>query len=99
MGGSAGSGPLAKYARWPLNGTDSIAWRTDCNSGPVTENIPAPIHLSAKQAGEAAREAAAQRLILTHLWPMIDRTRAIEEGSEAFGTGVTLATQGLVTTI
>jgi ribonuclease BN (tRNA processing enzyme) len=63
------------------------------------DNIPAPIHLSAKQAGEAAREAAAQRLILTHLWPMIDRVAAIEEGSEAFGTGVTLATQGLVTTI
>jgi hypothetical protein len=30
---------------------------------------------------------------------MIDRVAAIEEGSEAFGTGVTLATQGLVTTI
>ncbi len=30
---------------------------------------------------------------------MIDRTVAIEEGSEAFGSGVTLATQGLVTTI
>ena len=63
------------------------------------DNIPAPIHLSAKQAGEAAREAAAQRLILTHLWPMIDRVAAIEEGSEAFGSGVTLANQGLVTTI
>ena len=35
-------------------------------------NRPAPIHLSAKQAGEAAREARAQRLILTHLWPMND---------------------------
>jgi len=65
----------------------------------LQDNIPAPIHLSAKQAGDAAREAAAQRLILTHLWPMIDRVAAIEEGSEAFGTGVTLATQGLVTTI
>jgi len=30
---------------------------------------------------------------------MIDRVAAIEEGSDAFGTGVTLATQGLVTTI
>jgi ribonuclease BN (tRNA processing enzyme) len=63
------------------------------------DHIPAPIHLSAKQAGEAAREAAAQRLILTHLWPRIDRNAAIEEGAEAFGSGVTLATQGLVTTI
>ena len=44
------------------------------------DNIPAPIHLSAKQAGEAAREAAAQRLILTHLWPMIDRVAADRGG-------------------
>jgi len=62
-------------------------------------DIPAPIHLSARQAGLAAREAEAQRLILTHLWPFIDRKVAAEEGSEAFGCGVTLASQGLVTTI
>jgi len=62
-------------------------------------HIPAPIHLSAKQAGAAAREAGTERLILTHLWPMIDRLEAAEEGSNAFGRGVTLASQGLVTTI
>jgi ribonuclease BN (tRNA processing enzyme) len=62
-------------------------------------DIPAPIHLSARQAGAAAREAKAERLILTHLWPLIDRKEAAEEGSEAFGGGVTLASQGLVTTI
>jgi ribonuclease BN (tRNA processing enzyme) len=62
-------------------------------------DIPAPIHLSARQAGAAAREAKAERLILTHLWPLIDRMEAAEEGSEAFGGGVTMASQGLVTTI
>lgn len=62
-------------------------------------HIPAPIHLSAKQAGEAAREANAQRLILTHLWPRIDKAAAVAEASESFGSGVTLATEGLVTTI
>jgi ribonuclease BN (tRNA processing enzyme) len=62
-------------------------------------NIPAPIHLSAKQAGAAAREAGAERLILTHLWPMIDKLEAAAEASDAFGSGVTLASQGLVTTI
>jgi ribonuclease BN (tRNA processing enzyme) len=62
-------------------------------------NIPAPIHLSAKQAGTAAREAGAERLILTHLWPMLDRLEAAAEGADAFGRGVTLASQGLVTTI
>jgi ribonuclease BN (tRNA processing enzyme) len=65
----------------------------------LDDHIRAPIHLSARQAGEAAREAAAQRLILTHLWPRIDRDAAVEEASESFGSGVTLATEGLVTTI
>jgi ribonuclease BN (tRNA processing enzyme) len=60
---------------------------------------PAPIHLSARQAGTAAREAAVQRLILTHLWPFIDHDESVTEGSEAFGAAVTLATPGLVTTV
>ncbi|HEX9505097.1 MAG TPA: MBL fold metallo-hydrolase [Acidimicrobiia bacterium] len=60
---------------------------------------PAPIHLSAHQAGAAAREAAARRLILTHLWPFVDRDASAAEGSEAFGAPVTLATPGLVTTV
>ncbi len=60
---------------------------------------PAPIHLSAHQAGAAAREAAARRLILTHLWPFVDPDVSAAEGSEAFGAPVTLATPGLVTTV
>jgi ribonuclease BN (tRNA processing enzyme) len=62
-------------------------------------NRPAPIHLSAKQAGEAAREAQAQRLILTHLWPLNDPDVAAREGAEAYGAPVTLATPGLVTVV
>ena len=64
------------------------------------DSIPAPIHLSAKQAGEAAREARAQRLILTHLWPH-DRPAQSRprRAAEAFGGAVTLAAQDLVTTI
>jgi ribonuclease BN (tRNA processing enzyme) len=62
-------------------------------------NRPAPIHLSAKEAGAAAREAKARRLVLTHLWPFLDRTEVACEGAEAFGDGVTLADAGLVTTI
>ncbi|MFI5047377.1 MAG: MBL fold metallo-hydrolase [Acidimicrobiia bacterium] len=57
---------------------------------------PAPIHLSAKQAGEAAREAKAQRLVLTHLWPLVDPAAAAEEGAEAFGGPVTLAAPDMI---
>jgi ribonuclease BN (tRNA processing enzyme) len=63
------------------------------------DHRPAAIHLSAKQAGEAAREARAQRLILTHLWPLNDPDMAAKEGAEAFGGPVTLATPDLVTVV
>ncbi|HVW33236.1 MAG TPA: MBL fold metallo-hydrolase, partial [Acidimicrobiia bacterium] len=49
------------------------------------------IHLSAAQAGERARAAAAGALMLTHLWPGLDPTRSVVEGSEAFGREVLLA--------
>ena len=61
------------------------------------DHIPAPIHLSARQAGEAARAARARRLMLTHLWPTLDPVASVEEGSEAFGHAVTLAAPHLVT--
>jgi ribonuclease BN (tRNA processing enzyme) len=63
------------------------------------DNIAASIHLSARQAGEAARAAKARRLMLTHLWPTLDPVASVEEGSEAFGRAVTLAAPHLVTHI
>ncbi len=63
------------------------------------DSCPAPIHLSARQAGEAARAAKARRLMLTHLWPTIDPVASVEEGSEAFGEAVTLAAPHMVTRI
>lgn len=52
---------------------------------------PTPIHLSAHEAGAAARGARAGRLLLTHLWPRVDPEHSAAEGSEAFGERVTLA--------
>jgi ribonuclease BN (tRNA processing enzyme) len=63
------------------------------------DNIPITIHLSARQAGLAAREARARRLVLTHLWPQVDPEASVAEGSEAFGGPVTLAVPHLVTEI
>jgi ribonuclease BN (tRNA processing enzyme) len=65
----------------------------------VHDDRKSPIHLSARQAGEAAREARARRLILTHLWPKVDPVTSVEEGSEAFGAPVTLAAPHLITRI
>jgi ribonuclease BN (tRNA processing enzyme) len=63
------------------------------------DDIRAPIHLSARQAGEAARAAQARRLMLTHLWPTLDPVASVEEGSEAYGHAVTLAAPHLITHI
>jgi ribonuclease BN (tRNA processing enzyme) len=63
------------------------------------DNPPWPLHLTAHQAGAAAREAKARRLMLTHLWPRLDPLVSVEEGSDAFGAPVTLAAAHLVTPI
>lgn len=59
----------------------------------------AKLHLSARQAGEAAQDARAARLMITHLWPRLDPVVSVEEASEAFGQPVTLAAPHLVTRI
>jgi ribonuclease BN (tRNA processing enzyme) len=60
---------------------------------------PADIHLSAREAGEGAREAGARKLMLTHLWPRLDPVVTVAEGSEAFGGAVALAAPHLSTKI
>jgi len=70
-----------------------------CEATYQHDDIRAPIHLSARQAGEAARAARARNLMLTHLWPTIDPIASVEEGSEAFGNAVVLAAPHLVTRI
>ncbi|MGE5485336.1 MAG: MBL fold metallo-hydrolase [Ignavibacteriales bacterium] len=51
-------------------------------------------HLSARQAGEIAREAGVGRLLLTHLWPFHDFSRLVAEASSAFGGETSVAEEG-----
>lgn len=55
-----------------------------------------PFHMSARQAGEHATQAGVGRLLLTHIWPTLDKAVTLVEAREAFTTGpVDLAEQGL----
>jgi ribonuclease BN (tRNA processing enzyme) len=51
---------------------------------------------SARQAGEHAAEAAARRLLLTHLWPGTDPARAIAAARRAYSGDVGVASEDLV---
>lgn len=48
-------------------------------------------HLTARQAGEMAREVGAEQLVLVHVWPTNDREQMLREATEAFGGPVSIA--------
>ena len=57
------------------------------------------MHLTARQAGEAAAAADAHRLLLTHFWPENDRELSRASAGEVYGGEVLLATEGLHTAL
>jgi ribonuclease BN (tRNA processing enzyme) len=57
------------------------------------EYADASPHLTARQAGEVAREAGAGALVLTHVWPTNDRETMERQASAAFGRTVRVATE------
>jgi ribonuclease BN (tRNA processing enzyme) len=55
-----------------------------------------PIHLTGRQAGETARDAGVDTLILTHIWPTLDRALSQAEAAETFPGEIVLAQEGMV---
>lgn len=69
---------------------------TDRNQQPATPRATATrMHLSARDAGEAAARAGARRLLLTHFWPGNDRELSRESAAEVFPGEVLIADEGL----
>lgn len=54
-----------------------------------------PFHLSARQAGEHATRAGANRLVLTHLWPSLDPGTSLAQAEEAYGGETLIAVEGM----
>jgi ribonuclease BN (tRNA processing enzyme) len=53
-----------------------------------------PFHMSSRQAAEHAHQAGAAALVLTHIWPTLDKDVSIEQAAEAFGGPIAAATEG-----
>lgn len=87
LGYSADTGPGWSLAE--LGGPVDLAL---CEASYTEDKKGAPGHLTAAQAGVMARDAGARRLLLTHLWPTIDRRRSEAEATEAFGAPVEVVT-------
>jgi ribonuclease BN (tRNA processing enzyme) len=51
-------------------------------------------HLTASLAGSIARSQGAQRLMLTHIPPYLDKTQSVAEAEETFDRPVELAVPG-----
>jgi len=89
LGYSADSGP-----GWGLKELGAGLDLAVCEATFLSEREGSLSHLSARQAGDRAREAGVKRLVLTHLMPGVDPEAARTEAAAAFGGPVELARIG-----
>lgn len=91
LGYTADTGPA-----WPVDALGEDLDVLLCEASYLSDREGTLQHLSARQAGAAARQAGAQRLVLTHLQPIIDRSAARSEAESTFGADVEVAQEGMV---
>ena len=91
LGYSADSGPA-----WSLSSLGPGLDLALCEATYLSDSEGKAQHMSARQAGRSGREAEVGRLVLTHQQPGLDPDAVREEGAEAFGAAVELATIGTV---
>jgi ribonuclease BN (tRNA processing enzyme) len=60
----------------------------------ASDDKPFSQHLTAGEAGQIARDAGAEKLILTHIPPYLDPTVSVAEAEQAFDRPVRLAVPG-----
>jgi ribonuclease BN (tRNA processing enzyme) len=78
---SADTGPKADLASF-AKGSDLLL----CEACYQEAAQGAPVHLTARQAGETARRAGVRELALTHIWPTLDPRVSIEEARAGAGS-------------
>ncbi len=89
LGYSADTGPA-----WPLAALGRDLDLALCEATYTVEHEGTASHMSARQAGAAARAARARRLVVTHRWPSVDPAAVLAEATEAFGAPAVAASPG-----
>jgi ribonuclease BN (tRNA processing enzyme) len=89
LGYSADSGPA-----WGLASLGPGLHLALCEATFLSDREGTVQHLSARQAGLTARAAGVDRLVITHLFPRIDRDAARAEAAAAYGADVDVAAAG-----
>jgi ribonuclease BN (tRNA processing enzyme) len=89
LGYSADSGP-----EWGLEALGPGLDLALCEATFLSEREGTLPHMSAREAGMTGRRAGVERLVITHLWPRIDRDEARAEAEASFGSPVTVAAAG-----
>ncbi len=69
---------------------------TDARRSTSPGTLTPTFHMTAAEAGQAATAAGAQRLLLTHFWPGIDREESRRQAEACFDGEVLVASEGLV---
>jgi ribonuclease BN (tRNA processing enzyme) len=77
---SADTGPQADLAGF-AQGCDLLVCEATYQEG----KAGAPVHLTARQAGETARRAGVRELAVTHIWPTFDPEVTLAEARAAAG--------------
>jgi ribonuclease BN (tRNA processing enzyme) len=92
------TGPDAALAELGRDADLFIVEASDRSQQASTPQAPPgeDLHLTGTNAGEAAADAGAKRLMLTHFWPGNDREITRELAAAAFDGPIVLADEGLV---
>jgi ribonuclease BN (tRNA processing enzyme) len=89
LGYSADTGP-----DWSLDRLGDDLDMALCEASLTTDQERSVQHLSARQAGDLARQAGVGQLVVTHFPPGVDPVRQQADAADAFGRPVHLASQG-----
>ncbi|MDQ6617737.1 MAG: MBL fold metallo-hydrolase [Actinomycetota bacterium] len=86
LGYSADTGP-----GWSLEALGPGLDLAICEATFLQDREGSSPHLSARQAGASARAAGVERLLISHIWPIVDPKQSEAEATEAFGAPVECA--------